>query len=67
MNPKCKDSKIKWRRQTQGLKPTNKDVVYILVQDPTGKPAFHVILPQYPDKQAHALPGFLFEFATLHK
>ena len=43
-----------------------KGIVYILVHDPTGKPAFHVILPQYPDKQAHALPGFLFEFATLH-
>ena len=36
-----------------------------LLQGPVGC-TFHVIVPQYPEAQAHALPGFLFEYAMLH-
>ena len=36
-----------------------------LLQVPLGC-TFHVILPQYPEAQAHAFPGFLFELAMLH-
>ena len=38
-----------------------------LVHDPTAKPPFHVMVPRYPGKHAHAAPGFLFELATLHE